>query len=150
MTSAIPDGFHTITPYIVVGDANAALTLYEKGLGAEVLGKLPLPGTDKIMHATLQFGSSKLFLCDENPDIGMLAPKDEVGSRFYFYVEDVDASHRCAVDAGLKELFAPEDAFWGDRTAVLEDPWGHRWTLATHVKEVTFEEMEAAMQAMGE
>lgn len=146
--AAIPEGFHTITPYIVVSDGNAALALYEKALGAEILGKLVTPGADKIAHAALQLGSSKFFLSDENPDMGMVAPKSEVGTRFYVYVDDVDAGHKRAVDAGLKEIAAPEDMFWGDRTAVLEDEWGHRWTLAARVKEVSMEEMEEAMQAM--
>lgn len=137
---AIPEGFHTITPYIVVTDGNAALALYEKALGAEVLGKLTVPGSDKVMHASVQLGTSIFFLSDENPDMGMMAPKDEVGTRFYLYVDDVDA--------GLKEIAAPEDMFWGDRTAVLEDQWGHGWTLATRVKEVSMEEMEETMKAM--
>ncbi len=145
---AIPEGFHTITPYIVVGDGNAALDLYEKALGAEVFGKLTMPGSDKILHAMLQVGSSRMFLSDENPDAGMMAPSSDVGTRFYLYVEDVDAGHKRAVDAGLKEIAAPEDMFWGDRTAVLEDPWGHRWTFATHVKDVSEEDMAEAMKAM--
>ncbi len=147
---SIPEGYHTITPYIVVTDGNAALELYEKALGAEVLGKLMMPGSDKVMHASLQVGTSKLFVSDENPDMGMMAPESEVGTRFYLYVEDVDAAHKRATDAGLKEMFAPEDAFWGDRTSVLEDPWGHRWTLATHVKDVSMEEMSEAMAAMAD
>ena len=146
---AIPEGFHTITPLIVVGDGNAALALYEKALGAEVMGQLTAPGSDKIAHAMMQLGSSRLFLCDEQPDMGMMAPKDEAGTRFYIYVEDVDAAHSRATDAGLKEIAAPEDMFWGDRTAVLEDPWGHRWTLATHVKDVTPEDMAEAMKQWG-
>ena len=145
---AIPEGFHTITPYIVVTDGNAALALYENALGAEVLGKLMMPGSDKVMHASLQLGTSIFFLSDENPDMGMLAPKDEVGTRFYLYVDDVDVGHKRAVGAGLKEIAAPEDMFWGDRTAVLEDQWGHRWTLAARVKEVSMEEMEEMMKAM--
>ncbi len=147
---AIPQGFHTITPFIVVGDGNKALALYEKALGAELVSKLTVPGSDAIMHAMLKIGSSMLFLCDENPDAGMVAPKDEPGSRFYLYVEDVDAAHKRAVDAGLSELSAPQDMFWGDRIAILQDPWGHRWTLATHVKDVTPEDMAEAMKAMAD
>ncbi|MDA7947423.1 MAG: VOC family protein [Hyphomicrobiaceae bacterium] len=147
---AIPEGFHTITPYIVVRDGNTALALYEKAFGAEVLGRLSMPGSDKVLHASLQIGSSKLFLSDENPDMGMMAPGSEVGTRFYLYVDDVDAAHKRAVDADLKEMSPPEDAFWGDRTAVLEDPWGHRWTLATHVKDVSMDDMMDAMKAMAE
>ena len=147
---AIPEGFNTITPLIVVGDGNAALDLYEKALGAEVIGKLTIPGSDKILHAMVQVGSSKLFLCDESPDMGMLAPSSDVGTRFYLYVDDVDGAHSKAKGAGLKEIAAPEDMFWGDRTAVMEDPWGHRWTLATHVRDVTPEEMTEAMSAMAD
>ncbi len=146
--AAIPEGFHTITPFIVVGDGNAALALYEKALGAEIAGKLNVPGSDAIMHAVLKIGSSMLFLCDENPDAGMIAPKDGAGSRFYLYVGDIDATHKRAVDAGMNEQSAPQDMFWGDRTSVLQDPWGHRWTLATHVKDVTSEDMAEAMKAM--
>lgn len=145
---AIPEGFHTITTFIVVGDGNAALALYEKAFGAEVTGKLTMPGSGIIMHAMLKIGTSMLFLCDENANMGMMAPKDEAGTRFYLYVEDVDAVHKRALDAGLSEQAAPQDMFWGDRTAVLQDPWGHRWTLATHVKDVTPEDMAQAMKAM--
>lgn len=146
---AIPEGFHTITPFIVVGDGNKALALYEKALGAEVIGKLNAPGSDAIVHACVQIGSSKVFLCDESPNMGMIAPKEETGTRFYLYMDDVDAGHKRACDAGLKEIAPPEDMFWGDRTAVLEDPWGHRWTLATHVKDVSEDDMAEAMKAMG-
>ena len=145
---AIPEGFHTITPLIVVGDGNKALELYEKAFGAQIIGKLNAPGSDAIMHAMLKIGSSMLFLCDESPQMGMMAPSDEAGTRFYLYVEDVDAAHTRAIEAGLSEQSAPEDMFWGDRTAVSQDPWGHRWTLATHVRDVTPEDMAEAMKAM--
>ena len=110
---------------------------------------MTLPGTDKIMHACLQIGSSKLFLCDENPDQGMFAPKDaSTGSKFYIYVDDVDAQHKQAVEAGMTEISAPMDMFWGDRMSVLTDPFGHTWDLATHVRDVGEEEMAEALAQM--
>ena len=143
-----PDGFHSITPHIVVRDGAEAIALYIKALGAKELSRILAPGTDKIMHACLEIGDPKFFLADENEKMGMRAPRDEVGTRFYVYVEDVDALHGKALAAGMTESAAPEDMFWGDRTAVLTDPNGHRWTLATHVRDVSEEEMAEAMSAM--
>jgi PhnB protein len=144
-TRPIPEGFHTITPYIVVSSGEAALKHYEKALGANVLHKMLMPGTSKIMHACLEIGSSKLFLCDENE--GMTAPKGGVGgSQFYLYVADVDASHKQAKAAGMKELAAPNNMFWGDRMSSLIDPFGHKWNLASHVRDVSPEEMAAAVK----
>ena len=94
-----------------------------------------MPGTSKVMHACLKIGSSKLFLCDENEN--MKAPKGGAGgSQFYLYAADVDASHKQAKAAGMKELAAPSDMFWGDRMRSLLDPFGHRWDLATHVRDL--------------
>ena len=144
-----PEGFHSITPYITVNDAAAAIDLYKKALNATGDMRMTLPGTDKIMHACLQIGSSKLFLCDENPDQGMFAPKDaSTGSKFYIYVDDVDAQHKQAVEAGMTEISAPMDMFWGDRMSVLTDPFGHTWDLATHVRDVGEEEMAEALAQM--
>jgi PhnB protein len=144
-TRPIPEGFHTITPYIAVSSGEAALKHYEKALGAKVLHKMLMPGTSKIMHACLDIGSSKLFLCDEME--GMKAPQAGVGgSQFYLYMADVDASHKKAKAAGMKELAAPKDMFWGDRMSSLMDPFGHRWDLASHVRDVAPEEMAAAVK----
>lgn len=145
--SGQPEGFHTITPYIAVDGASRAIDVYRRGLGAEELMRMPEPGTGRIVHACLQIGSSKLFLCDEIPEQGMVAPKEGVGgSHFYLYCDDVDAQHRTGLAAGMIEVSAPMDMFWGDRTAVLRDPFGHVWTLATHVRDVSEEEMAAAMK----
>ncbi len=145
----IPDGFHSIIPFIVVRDGAAAISLYKKALGAKEVSRFTAPGSKKIMHACIEIGDSKVFLTDENRKMGMLAPKkNEVGTRFYVYVKNVDALHKKAVKAGLTEIAAPEDMFWGDRTAVLTDPDGHRWTLATHIREVSEKEMAEAMSAM--
>jgi uncharacterized glyoxalase superfamily protein PhnB len=143
----IPEGFHTITPYIAVSNGEAAIEHYQKALGAKVLHRMPMPGTNKIMHACLEIGSSKLFLCDENEN--MKAPKSGVGgSQFYLYVADVDTSHKQAKAAGMKELAAPSDMFWGDRMSSLLDGFGHRWDLASHVRDVSPEEMAAAMRQL--
>lgn len=148
--STIPEGFHSITPYIVVSDAAVAIDLYKKALDATGENRIMMPGSDKIMHACLQIGSSKLFLCDENPEQGMLAPKDvSTGSKFYVYVDDVDAQHQQAIAAGMTEVSAPMDTFWGDRMSVLTDPYGHTWDLATHLRDVSEEEIAAAIAQMG-
>ncbi len=144
---AIPEGFNTITPYIAVSNGNAAIELYEKALSAEAKNRMMMPGTDKIMHSCLQIGSSKLFLCDGNDN--MPAPKDgERGASFYLYFDDVDAQHKQAVAAGMTEVMAPTDMFWGDRMSTLKDPFGHSWSLATHTRDVSEEEMAKAMKAM--
>lgn len=144
-----PDGFHTITPHITVADAKAAIAHYEAALGAVSMGVMEMPGTGKVMHAMLQIGSSRLFLADEVPGMTPPAPANGVGgSSFYLYLDDVDAAHARAVSAGMTEVQAPEDTFWGDRTARLSDPYGHSWTLATQVREVTMDEMTQAMEAM--
>ncbi len=147
--NTIPEGYHSLTPYIVVRDAAGAIELYRKALGAAEDSRMSLPNSDKIMHACLQIGSSKLFLCDENPEQGMPAPKDaNSGSKFYLYVDDVDAQHKQAIAAGMTEVSAPMDMFWGDRMSVLTDPYGHTWDLATHIRDVSEEEMTAAMSQM--
>jgi PhnB protein len=108
---------------------------------------MTVPGSKQIMHACLQIGTSKLFLCDEMPSCGEKAPKDgEGGSHFYLYVADVDVSHKQAKAAGMKELSAPNDMFWGDRMSSLIDLFGHKWDLASHVRDVTPDEMAEAMK----
>jgi hypothetical protein len=103
-----------------------------------------MPGTDKIMHAALQIGTSKLFLSDEG--MQKKNPKG-AGSAFYIYVVDVDAAHKRALDSGMSETMAPADMFWGDRFSAVDDRYGHRWCFATHVREVSPDEMmEAAKQ----
>ncbi len=130
-----------------MSDGEAAIALYQKALGAEVKSKFHLPGTKKIMHSCLQIGTSKLFLYDEVGD--MKAPKGGAGgSQFYLYVKDVDAAHKKAVAAGMKETMAPADMFWGDRLSSVQCPYGHRWSFATHVKDVSEAEMMEAAKAM--
>lgn len=143
----IPEGFHTITPSIIVSDGEGAIALYQKALGAEVKGKMHWPGKKKIMHSCLQIGDSKLFLYDETEY--MKAPKEGTGgSQFYLYVKDVDAQHKKALQAGMKEAMAPTDMFWGDRISSVICPYGHRWSFATHVKDVSEAEMMEGAKAM--
>jgi len=134
-----PDGFHTLTPHITVSDGEAAIALYEKALGAELVGKMKNPATGKIMHACLQTGSSKLFLNDS-------MPTPEAGANFYVYVEDVDAQHRQAVAAGMTEIEAPADMFWGDRIGNVKDTFGQHWSIATKQRDVSPEEMAEAIK----
>ena len=144
-----PNGFHTLTPFLIVENASAAIDLYKKALNATEMGRLTAPGSDKVMHAGLTIGDSQLFIADEMPQQGMVAPKGEqAGSRFYVYVEDVDQAHGHATANGLKEKAPPSDMFWGDRTSVLTDPYGQTWTLATKQREVSMEEMQQAMMQM--
>lgn len=143
----VPDGFHTVTPYIVVSGGTEALKHYEEALGAQTLHTMMMPGTDKVMHSCFQVGTSKVFLCDENPQ--MVAPKDgQGGSHFYLYFDDVDKAHAQAVAAGMTETQAPTDMFWGDRMSGVACKYGHHWNLASHVKDVSPEEMAEAMKQM--
>ncbi len=141
---AIPEGYHTITPSLTVSDGESAIALYEKAFGAELKGKVHAPGGKRVMHSCLQIGSSKIFVQDEMPN--MPGPKQHHAS-FYVYVADVDAQHKRAMAAGMKELYAPTDMFWGDRTSVVACPFGHHWTLATHIRNPTEAEMAEAMKA---
>lgn len=142
----IPEGFHTLTTSICVANGDKAIAHYAKALGAKEDYRMLVPGTSKIMHACLQVGSSKLFLSDEFGPVK--APKGgRGGSSFYVYVEDVDAAHRRAVQAGMKPMMPPTEMFWGDRMSHLVDPFGHSWNLATHVRMPSPAEMEAGMKA---
>ncbi len=147
--AAMPEGFHTITPYIAVVGAKAAIAHYEAALGATSAMVMTLPGSDKVMHACLQLGTSKFFLCDENPDQGMPAPQDgKGGTHLYVYFDDVDSAHAKAVAAGMTEISLPTDMFWGDRMSVLRCKYGHNWTLATHMRDVSPDEIAEAMKQM--
>ena len=137
----IPEGFNTVTPTLIVDGAAKAIDLYVKALGVQELYRMPSP-EGKIMHACLQIGSSKIFLGDAGPQMAATT------SSFYIYIEDVDAAFRKATQGGLKEKFPVQDMFWGDRMGSLTDPFGNRWTLATHVRDVTKEEMDEARKKM--
>ena len=139
----IPQGYHTITPSLVVQGGAKALEFYQKAFGAEETLRMPGPG-GTIMHAEFRIGDSVLMLMDEMPDMGSKSPKALGGTSvgFYVYVENVDAAWKRAVDAGAKQVMPLQDMFWGDRTGCVEDPFGHKWNLATRKENLTPEEIK--------
>ena len=144
---AIPEGYHNVTPYLIVDDAAEAIRFYEKALGATEIFRLPMG--DRIGHAEIKIGDSIVMLSDEWPDMGKLGPKARGGatSSMMLYVEDVDAAYARATAAGATAERPPEDQFWGDRMGSLIDPFGHSWSLATHVEDVAEDEMQRRMEA---
>ncbi|HOL69921.1 MAG TPA: VOC family protein [Bryobacteraceae bacterium] len=148
MAAKIPEGYHTITPALVVREAAKAIDFYRRAFGAVEAFRLDAPG-GKVAHAELQIGDSKFMLGEESPGCAT-SPQTLGGSpvSLFLYVPDVDASFKQAVDAGAKAEQPPADMFWGDRVAKVTDPFGHTWAMATHVKDVTPEEMKKAAEAM--
>jgi PhnB protein len=149
MVSPIPDGYHSVTPYIVVDDARRAIDFYKAAFGAEEVLRMEMG--DRIGHAEVRIGDSMVMLADEHPEMGHLGPKSRGGptSSLMLYVEDVDAVYRRAVEAGAEATRPVEDQFWGDRMGMVTDPFGHQWSLATHVEKVSPEEIEKRLAAMG-
>lgn len=145
----VPEGYHTLTPYLCIDGANAAIAFYKRAFGATERMRLAAPG-DRIGHAELQIGDSVVMLADEHPEIDFRGPQHHRGSpvHLHLYVQDVDATYRGAVDAGATPVRPVEDQFYGDRSGSVRDPFGHTWHLATHTEDLTQEEVEARMQAM--
>ncbi len=149
----VPKHYHTITPHLVVKGANDAIEFYKKAFGAMEHGRMSMPDGSAIMHAELQIGDSRLFLNDEM--MGAKSPQSLGGSpvTVHLYVEDVDALWNQAVAAGCQVTMPLMNAFWGDRYGMLADPFGHHWSLASHIENVPPEEMgqraAAAMANMG-
>ncbi|HEY5782326.1 MAG TPA: VOC family protein [Lysobacter sp.] len=143
----IPDGYHSVTPYLIVDDAESALKFYREALGAEETVRLPMGG--KIGHAEIRIGNSMVMLSDEWPDMGALGPKTRGGatSSFVLYVEDADKAFDRAVKAGAKVDKPVENQFWGDRMGSVTDPFGHKWSFGSHVEDVSPEEMKQRMDA---
>ncbi len=141
----IPDGYHTVTAYLMVDDAAGALDFYREAFGAEELFRLPMG--DKVGHAEIMIGDTHLMLADEFPDMGALGPNKRGGptASFLIYVPDADAAYDRAVNAGAKADRPLKNEFWGDRIGTVIDPFGHKWSLATHVEEVGPEEMQRRM-----
>ncbi len=139
----IPDGYPQVSPYLSVDDAGAAIDFYSSVLGAKERMRMADPD-GRIAHAELQLGDSVIMLADEYPDIGIRGPKAIGGSpvTLSVYVEDVDAVFDRALAAGAKSLRPPKNEFYGDRSGQFEDPFGHRWSVASHVEDVSPEEME--------
>jgi PhnB protein len=150
MVRSIPEGYHSVTPYLIVDDANAAIDFYKRAFGATELFRLPMG--DKIGHAEIKIGDSHVMLADEFPDMGHLGPKSRGGTTvsLLLYLDDVDSAFGKAVAAGAKEQRPVTDQFWGDRMGTLNDPFGHQWSLATHTEDVAPQEMESRMKAFGD
>ncbi|HYU47902.1 MAG TPA: VOC family protein [Terriglobales bacterium] len=142
-TQPIPQGFHTVTPSLIVRNAAEAIEFYKRALGAEELMRMAAPD-GKIGHAELKIGDSIVFVTDENPSMGCKSPQTLGGtaSNLYLYVEDVDKAFQRAIDAGGKATMPVSDMFWGDRFGNLVDPYGHNWGLSTRTQDLTEQEIE--------
>ena len=146
---AIPEGYHSITPYLVCKGAAKAIEYYTQVFGAQETMRMPGP-EGRIMHAEIKVGDSTVMLSDENPERGAVAPSGKGRSQsLMLYTENVDTLFKRAIDFGAKSIQEPTDMFWGDRMGNLEDPFGHQWAIATHKEDVTPDEMEKRMQAIG-
>jgi PhnB protein len=148
MTKPIPDGYHTMTPYLTVKGADRALDFYAKAFGAKELVRMPMG--DKVGHAEMQIGDSRFMLGEEMAEMGALAPsgKGRTPVALCLYVENVDATFKQAIAAGASQLRAVENQFYGDRSGMLTDPFGHTWNVSTHIEDVSPEEMRKRMAAM--
>lgn len=141
----IPDDMHTLTPYLVCAGAADAMAWYQRAFGAVDCGRLEGPD-GKLMHGMVRIGDSALMLSDENEEWGAVGPR-KLGNTpvtIHLYVEDVDAAFERAVKEGATAKMPPADMFWGDRFCNIIDPFGHSWSIATHIREVSPEEMQAA------
>ncbi|HTO88472.1 MAG TPA: VOC family protein [Thermoanaerobaculia bacterium] len=139
----IPDGYNAVTPYLIVDGAAAAIEFYKKTFGAKEVMRMPAPG-GRIGHAEVTIGDSHVMLADENPDMNARSPKSVGGSpiSLLLYVDDVDKTVERAIAAGAKLKRPVADQFYGDRTGGIEDPFGHQWYVATHIEDVSPEEMQ--------
>lgn len=144
--SAIPTGYHSVTPYIIVDDATAALDLYKRAFGAQEKFRLDM-GNGKIGHAEFTIGDSTIMIADEFPDRGIRSPKSIGGtpSHLLIYLENVDDAFALALREGMVEVRPLADQFYGDRMGMVADPFGHQWSLATHIEDVPIDEVRRRM-----
>jgi PhnB protein len=152
MTKPIPDGFHTLTPHLIVEGAAKAIEFYKKAFGAEELVRMPTPDGKRLMHAQVKIGDSMVMLVDAMPEYGAKGPQALGGTpcTLHLYSKDVNAAFDRALKAGCTATMPLADQFWGDRYGKLKDPFGHEWSLAQHVRDVPPAELQkAAQQAMG-
>ena len=145
----IPEGMNTVTPYLICNGAVAAIEFYKQAFGAEETGRMDGPD-GKLLHAELRLGDSTIYLSDANPEWQALSPNDLGGTPvvIHLYVEDAEAVVAQAAEAGATVTMPVQDTFWGDRFGKLTDPFGHQWSVATHVRDVSHEEMAQAAQEM--
>jgi PhnB protein len=150
---AIPEGFHSITPHLICRDGKKAIEFYQKAFGAQVVRAHYMPD-GKLMHGEIKIGDSIVMLGDEFPDWNVLSPQSlgNASTVIHLYTQDVDSVFQKAVDAGCTPTMPVGDQFWGDRYGQVVDPFGHRWSIATHKEDVPEQEMEkrgrAAMEQM--
>lgn len=144
-----PEGYHTVTAYLIIKGASKAIDFYTRAFGAKELFRIGAPG-GKIGHAEMTIGDSHIMLADEMPEMKIVGPKTLGGSpvQFLIYVDKVDSAFPKAIAAGGKETKPLADQFYGDRSGTLEDPFGHVWTLATHTEDVSPEEMDKRIKEM--
>ena len=145
MTKPIPEGYRSVNVILTVDDGAKAIDFYKRAFGATELSRLPMG--DKIGHAELQIGDTRIMLNDEFPEQGNLSPKSRGGTTtgFVIYTDDVDDAFKKAIAAGGTEKMPVENQFWGDRMGTLTDPFGHKWSIATHVEDVPPEQFEERM-----
>ncbi|ACG75230.1 Glyoxalase/bleomycin resistance protein/dioxygenase [Anaeromyxobacter sp. K] len=145
-TKPIPQGAHTLTPNLVLRDCAKAIEFYKKALGAQELMRMPSPDGKLIWHAELKIGDSTFYLNDEMPGMSTAAPSPEhpAPTTFWLWTEDADAAYRKATQAGATSRMEPADMFWGDRCAGVADPFGYSWSFATHVKDLSDDEVRRA------
>ncbi len=143
MPQPVPEGYSTLMPYLAVEDASAAIDFYQRAFGAKERARMAGPG-GSVMHAELEIGDSIVMLSDPFPQSSTKPPKELGGTSVSImtYVEDTDSVYQQAIDAGATSLMEPDDMFWGDRFSSVEDPFGHQWTIATHIEDVSPEEMQ--------
>ena len=146
MPNPIPEGYRSVNVILTVDDAKRAIDFYKQAFGATEISRLPMG--DKIGHAELKIGDTQIMLNDEFPDHDNLGPKARGGSSvgLIIYTQDVDTAFKRAIDAGGTQTMAVENQFWGDRMGSLTDPFGHKWSIATHVEDVKPEEMQQRLQ----
>lgn len=146
---AIPKGYNSVTPYLIIDNAKSAIDFYIKAFGAKETIRLNAPN-GKVVHAELKIGDSKIMLADECHEMNALSPKAYKGCAvsIHLYVKDVDSVAKKASQAGAKLIRSPENMFYGDRSATLEDPFGHKWTVSTHVEDVTPAQTRKRAEAM--
>ena len=152
MVDSVPDGYATVTPYLVVRNCAEAIEFYKKAFGAEEVMRMPTPDGERVMHAEILVGGSAIMLADELPGMDCQSPQALGGTAvtLHLYLPDIDSAYARAQNAGCEAVMPPQDMFWGDRYGRLVDPYGHSWAMATHVRDVSPEEMrEAAAKAFG-
>ncbi len=147
MAKAIPDGYHSVTPYLIVNDAAKAIAFYKKAFGATELMRMETPD-GRIGHAEIRIGDSAVMLADEHPKMGYRSPQSLGGAAvsLMVYVERVDDIFKQALASGAEEVQPIKDQFYGDRSGTLKDPYGHVWTISTHVEDVAPDEMRRRVE----